>query len=191
MSLHAQDFSVIPDETARIARATFPKGNPHMTLRDELGVIYTGHTFALLFGSSRGRPAESPDCLALVTALQFAENLTDREAADSVRGRIDWKYLLGLELTDPGFDYTLLHEFRNRLLENGVEQKLLDELLTLLKARKLLRARATQRTDSTHVLPATFNSPPESSATDAQLWYDGDADGGAQDERQRHVRKAR
>jgi len=107
-----------------------------MTLRDKLGVIYEDHTFAPLFGSSRGRPAESPGCLALVTALQFAEDLTDRQAADAVRGRIDWRYLLGLELTDPGFDYTLLYEFRNRLLENEAEQKLLDELLTSISHEK-------------------------------------------------------
>jgi len=157
MSLHPQDFSVVPDNTARVARAAFPKGNPYMTLRDELGVIYEDHTFTPLFGSSRGRPAESPGCLALVTALQFAENLTDRQAADAVRGRIDWKYLLGLELTDPGFDYTLLYEFRNRLLENEAEQKLLDELLKLLQGRKLLKSRGKQRTDSTYVLAAIRN----------------------------------
>ncbi|MEJ2738184.1 MAG: IS1182 family transposase [Anaerolineae bacterium] len=157
MGLHPQDFSVVPEETARVARAAFPKGNAYMTLRDELGVIYEDYAFAPLFGSPRGRPAESPGCLALVTALQFAENLADRQAADSVRGRIDWKYLLGLELTDPGFDYTLLHEFRNRLLENEAEQKLLDELLKLLKARRLLKARGKQRTDSTHVLAAIRN----------------------------------
>jgi transposase len=154
MGLHPQDFSIIPEETARVARAAFPNGNAYMTLRDELGVIYKDRAFAPLFGSARGRPAESPGCLVLVTVLQFAENLTDRETADSVRGRIDLKYLLGLELTDPGFDYTLLHEFRNRLLENEAEQKLLDELLELLKARKLLKARGRQRTDSTHVLAA-------------------------------------
>ena len=154
MSLHPRDFSVVPQETARVARAAFPKGNPYLLLRDELGVIYQDHTFASLFDSPRGRPAESPGCLALVTALQFAENLTDRQAADAVRGRIDWKYLLGLELTDPGFDYTLLHEFRDRLLENEAEQKLLDELLDLLKVRRLVKARGKQRTDSTHVLAA-------------------------------------
>lgn len=157
MSLHPRDFSVIPEETARVARAAFPKGNPYMTLRNELGVIYEDHTFTPLFGSSRGRPAESPGCLALVTALQFAENLTDRQAAEAVRGRIDWKYLLGLELTDPGFDYTLLHEFRDRLLENEAEQKLLDELLELLKQRRLVKGRGRQRTDSTHVLAAIRN----------------------------------
>jgi transposase len=116
MSLHPRDFSVVPEGTAEVARAAFPKGNPYMTLRDELDVIYEDRAFAPLFSSPRGRPAESPACLALVTALQFAENLTDRQAANAVRGRIDWKYLLGLELTEPGFDFTLLHEFRNRLL---------------------------------------------------------------------------
>jgi len=125
-----------------------------LTLRDELGVIYEDTTFASLFKSTRGRPAESPGCLALVTALQFAEDMSDRQAADAVRGRIDWKYLLGLELTDAGFDYTLLYEFRNRLLENEAVQLLLDTLLECLRARKLLKARGKQRTDSTHVLAA-------------------------------------
>jgi len=88
----------------------------------------------------------------LVTVLQFAENLSDRQAADAVRARLDWKYLLALELTDPGFDYTLLHEFRQRVLANGAERQLLDVVLELFKARKLLKARGRQRTDSTHVL---------------------------------------
>ena len=154
MSLHPKDFSVVPEQTAQVARAVFSKGNPYMTLRDELGVIYEDQIFTPLFRSTRGRPAESPGCLALVTALQFAENLSDRQAADAVRGRIDWKYLLGLELTDPGFDFTLLYEFRNRLLENEAEQMLLDELVKLLKARKLVKVRGKQRSDSTHVVAA-------------------------------------
>jgi transposase len=90
----------------------------------------------------------------LVTVLQFAENLSDRQAADAVRGRIDWKYLLGLELTDSGFDYTLLHEFRNRVLDNEAEGQLLDVVLELFRDRKLLKARGRQRTDSTNVLAA-------------------------------------
>jgi len=155
--MHPRDFGTVPDQTARVAKAAFPKGNPYMTLRDELGVIYEDSAFTSLFASVRGRPAESPGCLALVTALQFAENLSDRQAADAVRSRIDWKYLLGLDLTDPGFDHTLLYEFRNRLLENESERQLLDGLLELLKARKLLRARGKQRTDSTHVLSAIRN----------------------------------
>jgi transposase len=152
--LHPKDFSIVPEETARVARAAFPKGNAYLTLRDELGVVYEDELFAPLFESSRGRPAESPGCLALVIALQFAENLSDRQAASAVRSRIDWKYLLSLDLSDPGFDFTLLHEFRMRLLENGAERQLLDALLDLLKRHKLLKARGKQRIDSTHVLAA-------------------------------------
>jgi len=124
MSLRPQDFSQVPEDTARVARAAFPNGNSYLTLHDELGVIYNDEMFAPLFAGSQGRPAESPGRLALVTALQFAEDLSDRQAADAVRGRIDWKYLLGLELTDPGFDYSVLSEFRDRVLAGEMEQQL-------------------------------------------------------------------
>ena len=89
-----------------------------------------------------------------MTLLQFAENLSDRRAADAVRGRIDWKYLLGLELTDPGFDASVLSEFRGRLVTGGAEEHLLDTLLALCRDLKLLNTRGRQRTDSTHVLGA-------------------------------------
>ncbi len=86
--------------------------------------------------------------------MQYMEGLTDRQAADAVRRCMDWKYALSLELTDPGFDYTLLHDFRGRLLASGREHQLIDTLLTACKARGLIKARGTQRTDSTHVLAA-------------------------------------
>jgi len=154
MSLQPQDLSVIAEETVRVAHAVFPKGSPYLTLRDELGVIYEDETFAPLFAEVRGRPAESPGRLTVVTALQFAEDLSDREAAEAVRARIDWKYLLGLELTDSGFDYTLLSDFRRRMLEGGMERQLLDLLLERLKERGLIKERGKQRSDSTHVLAA-------------------------------------
>jgi transposase len=153
MSLQAQTTYSIPEETQRVARAAFPKGNLYVRMRDELGEIYTDQTFAELF-PSRGQPAASPGRLAWVTVLQFAEGLSDRQAAEAVRGRIDWKYVLGLELTDAGFDYSVLSEFRERLVMGGKEQALLDELLTRLKERSLLKAGGQQRTDSTHILAA-------------------------------------
>jgi transposase len=67
--------------------------------------------------------------LALVSVLQFVEGLTDRQAADAVRSRLDWKYALSLDLTDPGFDHTVLCEFRTRLLQGGADQRLLDVVL--------------------------------------------------------------
>ena len=153
MSLQPEPAGPVPDETARVARAAFPKGNVYMQMRDVLGVVYDDLSFSPLF-AVRGRPAESPWRLALVTVMQFAEGLSDRQAAEAVRARIDWKYALGLELTDPGFDFSVLSEFRARLIGGSAEQHLLDALLTACKSRGYLRARGRQRTDSTHVLGA-------------------------------------
>src|ERR687894_1510024 len=153
MSLKPTPIGPVPELTAYVARAAFPGGNPYMTLRDTLGTFYDDARFAALF-PDRGRPAEAPWRLALVTVLQFAEGLSDRQAADAVRGRIDWKYALGLALPDPGFDFSVLCEFRPRLVAGGLEQTLLDAMLARFRERGLLKARGRQRTDSTHVLAA-------------------------------------
>ena len=153
MSLDPQPIPTVPEQTRLVAQAAFPKGNPYVLLRDELGSIFTDEDFVDLF-PSRGQHAYPPWRLALVTIIQFRENLSDRQAAEAVRGRIDWKYLLGLELTDSGFDYSVLSEFRSRLLAGKKEALLLDKLLDTLKELGLLKARGQQRSDSTHVLAA-------------------------------------
>jgi transposase len=96
----------------------------------------------------------APWRLALVVVMQYIEGLTDRQAADAVRRCMDWKYALSLDLSDPGFDFTLLHDFRQRLLAHEAAQRLLDTFLGACKARGWLKARGTQRTDSTHILAA-------------------------------------
>jgi transposase len=118
-----------------------------------IGAIYSDHDFAALF-PVRGQPAASPWRLALVCVLQFMEGLSDRQAAEAVRGRIDWKYALGLELTDPGFDFSVLSEFRDRVLAGGAEHLLLEALLRLCVTRGWVRERGAQRTDSTQILAA-------------------------------------
>lgn len=150
-----QPFAVhrVPDETARVARAAFPKGNPSLRLYDELGPLSADQTFATRF-PTRGQPAVSPARLALVTALQFAEGLADRQAAEAVRSRIDWQYVVGLELEDAGFDYSVLSEFRARLVAGEAVALPLTTLLERCRAAGLLRARGQQRTDSTRVLAA-------------------------------------
>jgi transposase len=153
MSLHPCPVYRIPEDTQRVARAAFPKGTLCLAIADALGPIYEDHQFADLF-PQRGQPAEAPARLALVTVLQLVEGLSDRQAADAVRGRIDWKYALGLELTDPGFDHTVLSEFRSRVVEGQAAWRLLDILLKRLRALGLLNKRGRQRTDSTHVLAA-------------------------------------
>jgi transposase len=124
-----------------------------MQMRDELGNIYSDDGFADLYPKD-GQPAVRPWRLALVTVMQFAENLSDRQAADAVRDRIAWKYALSLELTDPGFDFSVLSEFRQRLLAHDAGQRLLDEMLKVFKTKGYVKAGGQQRTDSTHVLAA-------------------------------------
>jgi transposase len=153
MSLRPHPLKPVPEETARVAHAAFPKGHPYLTLRDALGPIFQDEDFVALFPAC-GQPGLPPWRLALIIILQFRENLADRQAAEAVRARIDWKYLLGLELTDPGFDFSVLSEFRGRLLEGSAEELLLTQLLERCRALGLLKARGQQRTDSTHVLAA-------------------------------------
>jgi transposase len=153
MSLPAPLGDVIPEQTMQVARAAFPKGHPYMRMRDALGPIYTNPQFAPLF-SHTGRPAEAPAQLALITIMQFAEGLSDVQAADAVRARIDWKYALALELTDPGFDASVLCEFRQRLITGQAELLLFETMLTRFREQGLLKAKGRQRTDSTHVLAA-------------------------------------
>lgn len=152
MSMQPQSIPPVPPDTEAVARAAFPKGNIYVLLRDNLGSIYSDEVFTALF-SKRGQPAQSPWRLALISIMQFVENLSDRQAADAVRSRIDWKYALSLPLTDPGFDFSILSEFRQRLISAGAEQLLLDKLLERLGDLGLLK-RERQRTDSTHIIAA-------------------------------------
>jgi transposase len=151
MSMYPQAIGAIPAETARVAQAACPQGTLAMRLRDALGELYQDQDFAALY-PPEGQPAYAPWRLAMVTVLQYVENLSDRQAAIAVRERIGWKYALGLELTDPGFDYSLLSAFRTRLVNGQAEALLLDRLLELCKQRGWLKAGGKQRTDSTHVL---------------------------------------
>ncbi len=126
MSLNPQTDFTIPNLTVRVAAAAFPKGNIYLSMRNELGVIYRDEAFAHLF-PQRGQPSLAPWRLALITIMQFIEGLTDRQAADAVRSRLDWKYALGLELTDSGFDFSVLSEFRSRLIEGEAEHQLFEQ----------------------------------------------------------------
>src|SRR3712207_220464 len=102
MSLRPQPpLPPVPDDTARIARAAFRRGNPYVLLRDKLGAVFADTDFADLY-PALGQPTYAPWRLALVTLMQFREALSDRHAAEAVRGRIDWKYLLALELAEIG-----------------------------------------------------------------------------------------
>jgi transposase len=151
MSMQPQPWPGVPAETARVARRAFGKGTLAIRARDEMGSWCDDADFAGAYGAA-GRPGISPAQLAMVTVLQFTEDLTDRQAADAVRGRLDWKYCLGLALEDEGFDFSVLSELRSRLVAGSLELAILDLLLGRLKELGLVGAGGRQRTDSTHVL---------------------------------------
>jgi transposase len=153
MSLYQAHNFEIPAETIEVAQAAFPKGNVYLTLRDHLGPLFQDADFAELF-AWQGQAGISPGLLAMVTVMQFLEGLTDRQASEAVRSRIDWKYMLGLPLKDSGFDHTVLTDYRQRLLAGGQESLLFEQVLTRVKAQGLLSQKQMQRTDSTHVVAA-------------------------------------
>src|SRR5258706_10448866 len=153
MSLGLSSSHDVPEETARVAHTACRKNSPAMLIRDELECLYEDETFRALYPSC-GQHGISPWQLAIVSILQYVEGLSDRQAAEAVRVRIDWKYALGLPLDDPGFDASVLSEFRGRLVESGMEYELLNRQLQILEAHGLLKSRGRQRTDSTHVLAA-------------------------------------
>jgi transposase len=151
MSMQPRPWPEVPAETVRVARRAFRKGALAIRARDQLGSWYEDAAFASCYGV-RGAPGISPAQLAMVTVLQYAENLTDRQAADAVRGRLDWKYCLGLGLDDDGFDFSVLSEFRARLVAGSLDGAIFDLLLGRLKDLGLVAPGGRQRTDSTHVL---------------------------------------
>lgn len=151
MSMKPQGLEPIPEETAQMAKRCSPKGTLAMQLRDALGPIYRDEAFVHLF-PKRGKGALRPSSLALVTVLQAVEGLTDRQAAEAVRMRIDWKYALGLPLSDTGFDGSVLTEFRERLIAHGAQELVLEPILQLARERGWIKPAGKQRTDSTAVV---------------------------------------
>ena len=135
MSVRPESWPQPSPEVAAAVRSMYGKRRAPLAvvIRDVLGEVFADADFGAGFGV-RGRPGWSPGRLALVTALQFVENLTDRQAAEAVRLRLDWKYALGLSLADEGFDASVLTEFRGRLVVNALEEKVLDVLLAALVA---------------------------------------------------------
>jgi transposase len=138
MSLKPTPIGPVPELTSYVARAAFPEGNPYTSARVALGIFYDDQRFAGLF-PDRGQPAEASWRPALVTVLQYAEALSERQASDAVRSRIDWKYAPGLELTDPGFDFIVLCEFRTHLLADDAGHLLLGAMLETFQGHGLVQ----------------------------------------------------
>lgn len=154
MSMQPQSMPAIPEDTARLAQVLYKrKGNLYVTLGDQIGPLFADVDFADLYAAD-GKPALAPNRLAMVVIFQFLEDLTDREAAEAVVSRIDWKYALHLSLTDLGFDYSVLSDFRERLLQHDAALRMFERLLQRFAELGFVRSGGKQRTDGTYVLAA-------------------------------------
>ncbi|GGM20950.1 hypothetical protein GCM10010129_76510 [Streptomyces fumigatiscleroticus] len=153
LSLRPRSGEQVPSLTAQVARASNPGGTTAIWVRDRLDGLWCDEDFADWYPRD-GRPGLSPAQLATVCVLQFLLGLSDRQAAEAVRCRIDFKYALAMELDDPGFHHSVLADFRDRLAQGDRADRLLGLVLARLKEAGLVRERTTQRTDSTHVLAA-------------------------------------
>ncbi|WP_443044155.1 transposase [Streptomyces sp. NBC_00353] len=143
MSLQPRPGAEIPALTVRVARAGNPHGTAAMWIRDRLDGLFGDEDFTAWYPRD-GRPGLLPAQLASVCVLQYALNLSDRQAAEAVRRRIDFKYALGLELEDPGFHRSVLSDFRDRLAEGDRADRLLGLALTRIRRAGLLKGRAAR-----------------------------------------------
>lgn len=156
MALSKEGLGEIPEETKRIAQAVHRKGNVYMQVRDELDGMVSDAMFADLY-AEMGRPSVSPSCLVLVLIMQYMAGYSDRQAAEAARDKISWKYALSLEMTDVGFDASILSDFRGRLLEHEGGSRLFEQVLSHLSEKALLKGHLKQRSDATHVIASVRN----------------------------------
>lgn len=153
MTLHPRDPMALPADIAAVGAMVLAPTNPYRCIGDQLADLLTDIDFAPLY-TNHGRAAISPALLALVTIFQFLEDVPDRQAAELVRVRLDWKYALHLPVTDRGFDFSCLCYFRRRLLAHTAERGLFDLVLERIRRLGMLKPRGKQRTDSLGVLGA-------------------------------------
>ena len=150
MCLKIQSPWVMPEETGRIGKLLLRENDPYRLIGDQLFERWKEEEFADLY-SSEGKPGYSPVILAFVSVFQFMERLADRQAAQALRMRLDWKYALHLRLDwlrRAGFDFSVLSEFRDRLIEGNAETRVFEKLVEEIRALGLIKARGKQRSDT-------------------------------------------
>jgi transposase len=153
MTLENQTLWTIPEQTALVVRASFPKGNIYMKMYEELEELYQEEEFQLLCSQCR-QFALSPVKLALITLMQWCEKSTDINVANLVAASLSWKYTLGLELTESEFDYTILQEWREQVMRKESEWQLLNKMIARFRDKKILKDGRVKQMDSTYILSA-------------------------------------
>jgi transposase len=143
----------VPPDTARVARAAFPKGNRSLRRADAGATWATDDACRARF-PTHGQPAWPPGRRALATIRQCAAGLSDRHAAHAVRRRLDWQDVLRLERTAPGFEAAVRRAWRPRRRAGAAEDLRCETWLAWGRDRQRVKARGRQRTDATPMLVA-------------------------------------
>ena len=151
MCLKTQSPWPMPEETGRIGKMLLEEKDPYRMIGNQLFEKWQEEEFADLY-SREGKPGYSPVILAFVSVFQFMERLADRQAAQALRMRLDWKYALHLPLEDAGFDFSVLSEFRDRVIEGKAEQRVFEKLVEEIQAMGLIKEHGKQRSDSIAML---------------------------------------
>lgn len=151
MSLKIQPPWPMPPDTAEVGKTILREDSTYRLIGEQIFMKFREEDFADLY-STEGRPAISPVILAFVSVFQFMEKLPDRQAAQAMRMRIDWKYALHLSLDYAGFDFSVLSEFRDRLLKHNAEGRVFDTLVNEFREMGLIKERGKQRSDSIAML---------------------------------------
>jgi len=141
----------MPADTEAVGKVILEENSAYRLIGEKLFDKFHEQDF-VDFYSVEGKPGISPVILAFVTVFQFMEKLPDRQAAESLRMRMDWKYALHLSLAYEGFDYSVLSEFRDRLLEHHAEGLVFEQLVEEFRSMGLIKQRGRQRSDSIAML---------------------------------------
>ena len=143
--------AVLTDAAALCGELVQP-GSVHAWLAAHRRELFPDEAFADLFPSGRGRPSEPGDVVATVMVLQALEGLSDRQAGEALRLRIDWKVACGLGLTDVGIHPTTLTYWRKRLRASGQPRRIYDAVAQVIAETGVLNSRRRRRAlDSTVV----------------------------------------
>jgi len=151
MCLKIQSPWPMPAETERIGRKLLKENDVYRLIGDRLFEQLNEEEYADLY-SAEGKPGISPILLAFLSVFQFMEKLADRQAVNALRMRLDWKYALHLPLEYEGFDFSVLSEFRDRLIKGQAEGRVFEKLVKQIREMGLIKEHGKQRTDSMAML---------------------------------------
>jgi transposase len=149
-------LELIPAETKRAARAVFHSSNWYIRIGDQLHHVLAGIPSKCLTANG-SRPAEFSALLALITIFQIHEHLSDLQAEDAGRMRIDWKYALHLPMFHPGLQAYMLCDFRLKTYASSTSRDYFQKIISNMDKLDLWEAETQKDAGQVVHSICTFN----------------------------------